>query len=130
MPDAATAERTIKYAVTIQGPTDQPIAALPGQTLQIVPVDAIAATAGSRMTFKALFQGKPTAGVRVINDLVNDPDAEQVLTAADGTVSLVVRNQGLNVLRAVFHGPSDDLKKYDRIEHTATLAFTLAHKPE
>jgi nickel transport protein len=130
MPDAHTAERTIKYAVTIQGPYEKAIPALPGQTLQIVPVDPLPANAGGRMTFRVLFQGKPVGGARLINDLVNDPDAEQVETAADGSVALAVRNQGLNVLRAVFYGPSDDTKKYDRIEHTTTLAFTLAHKPE
>lgn len=130
MPDAERAERTKKYAVTLQAPLEKPLVALPGQTLQIIPVDPIAANSGSRMTFKVLFEGKPVAGVGLINDLVNDPDAEPVKTTADGTASLVVRNQGLNVLRAVFHGPSDDKARYDSIEHTATLAFTLAHKPE
>jgi hypothetical protein len=41
-----------------------------------------------------------------------------------------VRNQGLNVIQAVYNGPTDDAKKYDHIESTATLSFTLAHEPE
>jgi nickel transport protein len=41
-----------------------------------------------------------------------------------------VRNQGLNVIRAVYDGPTDAPTKYKKIEHTATLAFTLAHAPE
>jgi nickel transport protein len=66
----------------------------------------------------------------VINDLVNDPDAKPQLSAADGTVTLPVRNQGLNVVLAVYEGPSDNPKLYGQVEHSATLAFTLPHLPE
>jgi hypothetical protein len=70
------------------------------------------------------------AGVAVINDMVNDPDAKPAETKADGTVTLPVRNQGLNVVRAVYVSPTDNPAKIDRYEHTATLAFTLPHAPE
>ncbi|PTQ10007.1 nickel ABC transporter substrate-binding protein [Sphingomonas oleivorans] len=130
MPGAELAEKTVKYAVTIQGPLSGPIPALPGQALQIVPAGTIPEKLGTPLTYKVLYNGKPVAGARLINDMINDPDATEVKTGADGTVTLPVRNQGLNVIRAVYDGPSDNPKKYDRIEHTATLAFTLAHAPE
>jgi len=130
MPGAKIAERNIKYAVSIQGQLAAAIPALPTQTLQIVPAGNLVTMLGTPMTFRVLFQGKPVAGARMINDMVNDPDAKEVLTAGDGTVTLTVRNQGLNVLRAVYDGPTDNPAKYDKIEHTATLAFTLAHAPE
>ncbi|MGN7158376.1 DUF4198 domain-containing protein [Sphingomonas sp. SAFR-052] len=130
MPDATLSERTVKYAVTIEGPLTGRIPALPHQMLQLVPAGPLPEERGAPLKYIALFNGKPQAGVGVIADMVNDPDAKEVETAADGSVTLPVRNQGLNVLRAVYAGPSDDPKKYDRIEHTATLAFTLPHAPE
>lgn len=130
MPDAFLAERTIKYGVTIQGPLKAEIPALPGQTLQIIPVGPIPEKIGTPMTYRVLFNGKPVNGALMISDIVNDPDAVMVATRKDGTVVLPVRNQGLNVIRAMYLGPSPEPKKYHRIEHTATLAFTLAHEPE
>ncbi len=129
MPDAELAEKTIKYAVSVQGPLRGRIAPLAGQRLQIVPA-AIPAIRGASLTYTVLYDGRAVQGARVIADMVNDPDATEVATGADGTVSLPVRNQGLNVVRAVYDGPSDDKARYDRIEHTATLSFTLPHAPE
>ena len=130
MPAATLSEKTVKYAVTIQGPLDKPIPALPTQILQIVPVGAIPAKLGTPLTYRVLYKGKPIAGARMINDMINDPDAAEIKTGADGTATMAVRNQGLNVIRAVYDGPTDNPVKYDRIEHTATLSFTLAHAPE
>ncbi len=98
--------------------------------MQIIPVGTIPEKLGTSMSFRVLFNGKPIAGALVINDLVNDPDAAPVTTGKDGMARLVVRNQGLNVIRAAFFGPTDQPKKYQRIEHTATLAFTLMHAPD
>jgi len=130
MPNATFSTKNIKYAVSIQGSLSKPIPALAGHGLQIVPVGAIPVTLGSPLTYRVLYNGAPLAGARLINDMVNDPDAKEVLTGADGTVTLPVRNQGLNVIRAVYEGPSDQPTLYRQIEHTATLAFTLAHLPE
>lgn len=130
MPEATLSEKNIKYSVAIVGPIDKPIPALPDQALQIVPVGPIPKLLGEKLTYKVLYNGRPAAGARMINDLINDPDAKPVETAADGTVTLVVRNQGLNVIQAVFNGPTDNPKRYDHIENTATLAFTLQHAPE
>ena len=48
----------------------------------------------------------------------------------DGTVVINVRNQGLNVVNAVYDGPTDDPAKATKIEHEATLSFVLQHAPE
>ncbi len=130
MPNATVSTKNIKYAVSIQGTLAKPIPALAGHSLQIVPVGAIPATLGTPLTYRVLYNGAPLAGARVINDMVNDPDAKEALTGADGTITLPVRNQGLNVIRAVYDGPSDQPTLYRQMEHTATLAFTLAHAPE
>lgn len=124
-PGTKLAETAMKYAVTIQGPLAKPVPPLKGQTLQIVPVTPIPEKSGGAMTYRVLFNGKPVEGATVINDFVNDPDAARVKTRADGTVSLPVRNQGLNVVWAELYGPPVDPKKAHRIDHVATLSFTL-----
>lgn len=130
LPNATRTETTIKYAVSIQGPLSKPLPLIPAQALQIVPVGKIPEKLGEPLTYRVTWNGKPVAGAGVINDMVNDPDAMEVKTKADGTVTFPVRNQGLNVIRAVYVTPTDNPVKTDRYEHTATLAFTLPHKPE
>jgi uncharacterized GH25 family protein len=131
VPDAKTSERTIKYAVHIRSPLSAPIPPLANHTLQIVPVEAaIPEQMGRPLKLRVLFQGKPVANARVLSDFVNDPDGQPVKTAADGSLTINIRNQGLNVVTAIFDGPSDDPKKADKIEHLATLSFVLPHAPE
>ncbi len=130
VPNAVKSETTIKYAVSVQGALTKPIPVIPAQLLQITPAGKIPTMLGQPLTYRVTFKGKPVAGASVINDMVNDPDAKEVATKADGTVTFPVRNQGLNVIRAVYVSPSDKPTKIDRYEHTATLAFTLPHAPE
>jgi len=130
MPNATISTKNIKYALAIVGPLTKPILPLPGLALQIVPVGRIPQVLGRPLTYRVLYNGKPVAGAKLINDMINDPDAREVSTRADGTVTMPVRNQGLNVIRAVYVGPTDQPTKYRQVEHTATLAFTLPHKPE
>ena len=130
VPNATLSEKNYKYAVHIAGPLTTPLPPLPGQTLQIVPVTAIPVKMDGSLTLRVLFQGKPAAGAPVLRDFVNDPDAKPLKTAKDGTVTIKVRNQGLNVIQAVVTGPSDEPTKADRMEYTATLSFVLPHAPE
>lgn len=131
MPDATIVEKTIKYTLTIQGPLSAPIPAIADQVLQLVPVDAkLPENSGKPVKLKVLYKGQPVKGAEIIADYVNDPDAKPMLTGADGTVTLKVRNQGLNVVAATYRAPSDEPKKFDRYEYRATLCFTLAHAPE
>lgn len=129
-PTSTLSEKNYKYSVAIMGPLDKPIPVLPDQVLQVVPVGPIPELLGTKMTYRVLYKGKPVAGASVVNDLVNDPDQAPTISDAEGKVTMVVRNQGLNVLEAVYVSPTDNPKKYDQIENSATLTFTLPHKPE
>lgn len=130
VPTATASEHTFKYAVYLTGPLTTPIPALPGQTLQLTPVGAIPTEMGKPLKLRVMLNGKPAAGARVLTDLVNDPDGKPVMTAADGTVTINVRNQGLNVVTAIMDGPPDDPRKVNKVEHLATLSFVLPHAPE
>ena len=131
LPNATRSERTVKYAVRIEGPLSTPIPPLPDQILQIIPVEAkLPQQMDQPIKLRVLYQGKPVAGAHVLWDLLNDPDGKPVDTAADGTVTVKVRNQGLNVIAATFDGPPDDPAKVDKVEHLATLSFVLPHAPE
>lgn len=130
MPGAEVSTNNIKYAVRVQGALAGPVPLLSGQTLQIVPVGPIPKLLGQKLKYKVLFKEQPVAGARLINDFVNDPDAKEIVTGADGIAIMPLRNQGLNVIHAVYDGPSDNPAKYRNVEHTATLSFTLEHKPE
>lgn len=129
LPNATVSEKNFKYAVHMAA-LNATVPPLPGHTLQIVPVAAVPEKMGMPLKLRILFQGKPVAGARVLTDMVNDPDAAPIKSAADGTVTLKVRNQGLNVVAAIFDGPSDEPAKADKMEHLATLSFVLPHAPE
>lgn len=131
VPTAVISERNFKYAVHLRLPLSKPLGPLPEQTLQIVPVNAkLPELLGQPIKLRVLFQGKPLAGARVQADFVNDPDSKPVKTGKDGSVTLKVRNQGLNVVVATYDGPTDDAAKSTKTEHVATLSFVLPHKPE
>lgn len=132
VPTATLAEHNWKYAVHLnQIPTSQ-VPLFEGHTLQLVPVGtAIPQKAGEPIKVRAYYQGKPMAGVTVMSDYVNDPDeAAPAKTAADGTATVKVRNQGINVLMAIYVGASDNKAKADHSEYRASLSFVLPHAPE
>lgn len=130
VPDAKVSEHTWKYAVHLRKElTAVPV--LPGQTLQIVPVKApLPVKMGEVVKVRVLYQGKPVAGAKVLADFVNDPDQKPLKTGKDGTVSVKVRNQGLNVLAAIYDAPPAEPAKTFKDEHLATLTFVLPHMPE
>ena len=131
VPNALMSTKNFKYTVHIEGPLTSPMPAFPDQTLQIQPVSAkLPEKLGEPMKLRVLLHGKPIAGARVLADMVNDPDGVPLKTGPDGTVVIKVRNQGLNVVNAVFEGPTDEPAKAQRIEHEATLSFVLQHAPE
>jgi nickel transport protein len=130
VPDATISEKNYKYAVAIVGPLTKPLGLLPNQTLQILPVGAIPKMLEQPLKLRVMYQGKPVAGAKIVRDFVNDPDQKPLVTAKDGTVTIRVRNQGMNVIGATYVTPSDEPTKADRMEHFATLTFTLEHAPE
>lgn len=101
VPGSLVTETALKYAVAIQAPLSKPMPLLPEQLLQIVPVTPIPDLLSKPVTYRVYYRGKPAAGVQVIADMIGDPDAKPAITGADGQVTLSVRNQGINVLRAI-----------------------------
>lgn len=130
MPNAVVSENNFKYAVYLKGAPTSPVPLFPDQVLQIVPQSPVPQVKGAPLKLRVFYRGKPMAGVTVITDFVNDIDAKPAKTGPDGRVTIRVRNQGLNVVNAVYDGPSDDPQKYDHIEYESTLTFVLPHKPE
>jgi nickel transport protein len=130
-PTATVVEKNFKYTVHINGQLNGPVPVLADQTLQIIPAVAkLPGQMGQALKLKVLFHGQPAAGARVLTDFLNDPDAKPLKTAKDGSVTIHIRNQGLNVVAAIIDGPSDEPARADKMEHLATLSFVLPHAPE
>lgn len=125
-----TSEHNWKYGVYLKDLPSKPVPLIEGQTLQIVPVLPIALDKGKPLTVRAMYQGKPVAGVKIMSDYINDPDETPVTTGADGTATITLRNQGLNVIVGIYVVGSDQPAKYNQMEHRASLSFTLPHLPE
>ena len=131
VPDAVISEKNYKYGVHLRRDLGKPVPLLASQVLQIVPVPAkLPEKMGALLKVKVLLNGKPVAGARVLSDWVNDPDAKGVKTGKDGSATVKVRNQGLNVLVAVFDDVPEDPAKTKKVERLATLSFVLPHEPE
>ncbi|NWK94509.1 DUF4198 domain-containing protein [Sphingobium lactosutens] len=131
VPNATLAEHNFKYAVHLTQVPTKPVPLLEGHMLQLVPADvAIPQKMGEPMKVRVYYKGKPVAGATVMQDYVNDPDeAAPAKTAADGTATIKLRNQGINVLMAIYVGETTD-KKVDHEEYRASLSFVLPHAPE
>lgn len=126
VPKAKSSGRYYKYALHVLADVKQPIPALPGQTLQLVPVaTALPRRSGDSITLRGLFEGKPLPNAAVIADFVNDPTAVPLRTAADGTITLTVRNQGLNVISVVHEIRPPNTDEFDAVQHRATLSFVV-----
>jgi len=146
VPDAIISQKTYKYAVHYRGMLPKTIPSLPTQRLQIIPVaeglpalrdgrydmhgDSMPVEIGDHLKIRVLFDGKPVGGAHIKRDFVNDPDQQPWTTDADGTVTIRVRNQGLNVIGATYVGPPDEPQRINEIEHFATLSFVLPILPE
>lgn len=123
--------KNYKYGVHVRRELTAPMPQLPGQALQIIPMKTpLPVKLGQPLRVKVLYQGKPAAGAKVQSDFVNDPDQKPVKTGKDGTVTIKVRNQGLNVIHAVFETAPEDPAKTKQVENVATLSFVLPHEPE
>jgi nickel transport protein len=131
VPGAVISEKNYKYGVHLRRELSGPVPLLPGQTLQIVPVKTpLPVKVGQPLKLRVLYQGKPVGGARVLSDWVNDPDEKGATSAKDGTVTIKVRNQGLNVIVAVFKSAPEDAAKTNAVENLASLSFVLPHEPE
>lgn len=130
VPDATISEHTVKYTVHLRRLNVAP-PVLPSHKLQIVPlVKQLPEQMGQALTVRVLYEGKPVQGASVQPDYVTDPDSQSVKTGADGTATIKVRNQGLNVVVATLTTPPANPAKTNHDEHLATLSFVLPHLPE
>ena len=126
VPGARSAGRYYKYAVHLLARLQKPLAALPDQTLQLAPIAAeLPRHSGAPLTLRALFDGKPLANAEVTVDFVNDPEGTPMRTGADGTVTVKVRNKGMNVVSVVHETPVANSIAFDKVQHRATLSFVL-----
>lgn len=129
--DATVSEHNFKYAVHLTQALTKPVPMIAGHKLQLVPAMlAIPAKMGEPIKVRAFYDGKPIAGADVMADYVNDPDQVPTKTDAEGYATIPVRNQGINVLMAIYVGPTDNAAKYERMEYRASLSFVLPHLPE
>ncbi|MDZ7855872.1 DUF4198 domain-containing protein [Sphaerotilus sp.] len=131
VPGATISGRYLKYATHLVALPAGGVAPAPGLALQIVPVGTkFPRNKNEPLSVQVLFDGKPLPRAKVWQDVVTDPDGEPLVADADGRVTLPVRNQGLNVVRAEHESASVDPGKTDRTHHFATLSFMLEHAPE
>jgi nickel transport protein len=131
VPGATISTKNYKYGVHVRRDLTGPIPELPGQVLQILPMKTpLPVKLGQPLRIKVLYKGKPVAGAKITPDFVNDPDAKPLKTGKDGTVTIKVRNQGLNVIQAIYESAPEDPAKTKQVENLATLSFVLPHEPE
>ncbi|WP_029002256.1 DUF4198 domain-containing protein [Azohydromonas australica] len=129
--DAAVSGRYMKYAMHLVALPAGALAPAPGLALQIVPVGAaFPKNINEPLTVQVLFKGKPLPRAKVWQDVVTDPDAQALVCDANGRITLPVRNQGLNVLKAEHESAPVDVGKASMTHHLATLSFMLEHAPE
>jgi nickel transport protein len=126
VPNAKDSGHYWKYAVHVRADLKAPLGALPGQRLQLTPVAVqLPKKKDESITLRALFDGKPLGNAAVLADFVNEPTAPTLRTAADGTITVKVRNHGLNVISVVHNTPTENPAQADKVQHRATLSFSL-----
>lgn len=131
VPGATISGRFMKYATHLVALPAGATPPVPGMALQIVAAGAaFPRHKGEPLTVQVLFDGKPLAGAKVWQDVVTDPDAAPLVADRDGRVTLQVRNQGLNVVKAEHESAPVDAGKASMTHHFATLSFMLGHAPE
>lgn len=128
--DVVRSSHNVKYAVHLLAPLTTPLAALPAQTLQLIPLTPVPERRGETLRVRVLFAGQPCTDAKVIADFTGDPDGEALSTDANGELEVVVRNQGLNVIAAEVETAAADPRLTDASGHLATLSFRLRHAEE
>lgn len=122
--------RYLKYALAVLQDNVQvkPINQL---VLQIIPLaNPLKKKAGDTLDILVLHQGKPLANAKVIRDYANMSHENNLTTNQEGKASLVIRNQGLNVIAVSYSEALKDDPKADKNGYVSTLSFTLEHLDE
>lgn len=128
---ATISGRYLKYATHLVALPAGALRPAPGLALQVVPVGAkFPHNKGEGLTVQVLLEGTPLPGAKVWQDVVTDPDGAPFVADREGRVTLPVRNQGLNVVKAEHESAPVDAGKANMTHHFATLSFILEHAPE
>ena len=108
VPNGTDSIHTFKYSVAIyeEGaklPTFEKL------NFVIVPqADPLKVGVGKPLPVKVLVDGKPAAGIKLIGDYRSAPDVVSAETDAQGMATVVVRNEGLNIIAAEVTLPVKD----------------------
>ncbi|MEE4805278.1 DUF4198 domain-containing protein [Pseudomonas alliivorans] len=108
VPNGTDSIHTFKYSVAIyeEGaklPTFEKL------NFVIVPqADPLKVGVGKPLPVKVLVDGKPAAGIKLIGDYRSAPDVVSAETDAQGIATVLVRNEGLNIIAAEVTLPVKD----------------------
>jgi uncharacterized GH25 family protein len=108
VPGALDSGRYYKYSLAILKEGAR-LPALDKLKFIVVPQrDPLAVEVGDELEVQVLVDGKPTEGIELIGDYVNDPERVVATTDQQGMARIRVRNHGLNVIAASTTVDSDD----------------------
>lgn len=124
------AMQVTKYTLALHGAYKQ-LPTLDQLGLVIVPeADPATLKPGQSLPVRVLSAGKPMAGVDVFGDYRGAPGTVSGKTDADGRASIVIRNEGLNVLAAEAMVPVKGDSNIDSRAYFASLTFVGAPHAE
>lgn len=100
VPNSIHSLHTYKYSLAIYREGAR-LPALDQLRLAIVPqVDPLTVGPGKKLPVQVLVDGKPAKGVKLIGDYRGAPHQISAETDAEGRASILVRNEGLNIIAA------------------------------
>lgn len=125
--DADMGGHYIKNAIYVVN-SDANVKPIDALQLQIVPLEnPLEKEAGDKLPILVLFKGKPLSDAKIVRDFVNMSHEDDVETDSKGKATIVIRNQGLNVIGVSYTEELDNDPKADENGFTSTLSFTLEH---
>jgi uncharacterized GH25 family protein len=95
----------------------------------IIPqADPLSLEPDAPLPVRVLWEGQPIANVKLFGDYIGRPGDISATTDDDGRATLVIRNEGLNVIAAKRTLKAKGQPGIDEEESIATLSFTLTYR--
>ncbi|RMR53363.1 Additional periplasmic component NikK of nickel ECF transporter [Pseudomonas syringae pv. actinidiae] len=108
VPNGTDSIHTFKYSVAIYA-EDAHLPSFSKLNFVIVPqADPLKVGVGKPLPVRVLIDGKPAVGIKLIGDYRSAPDVVSAETDAQGLASVIVRNEGLNIIAAEVTLPVKD----------------------
>lgn len=108
VPNSTQSLHTYKYSLAIYSKGAK-IPDLKQLKMVILPeVDPLEVDPGKPLAVRVLVDGKPMAGIKLVGDYRGAPDEISATTDSEGRATVVVRNQGLNIIAAEVNLPVTD----------------------